>query len=117
MAHWNWSTIIAAATFAVLILGLAWGAYRRLAAQNEKQLAEQRRIKREVLGEDPDNPEGPRGPTVREMLVQVIDQTRPLAATVEEHGRRLGKHEERIDLHDRRLATVEEHILRRPAGS
>lgn len=112
MAHWNWQTISAVATLAVLLVGLAWRGYKGLRDQNREQLAEQRRIRRELFGEDPDNPHARPGPTVREMVSQVIDQTRPLASTVEEHGRRLGKVEDAQANLDSRLTEVERVVLR-----
>lgn len=106
--HWNWSAIGAVGMLVVVIMGILWRAYRNLTAQNKAQEAVARRIKREVLGEDDDDPHAVPGPSIRVMINQVIDQTRPLVSTVEEHGRRLGKAESEISDHATRLTALEQ---------
>lgn len=112
MKHWDWQTISTVTTLTVLLLGLAWRGFRRILSQNEEQLRRQRRIDREVFGEDSDDPQAPKGPSLRTMMGQVIDQTRPLVSTVEEHGRRLGKHDTEITDLGARLTEVERIVLR-----
>lgn len=112
MAHWDWQTISTVVTLAVLLLGLVWRGFRHITKQNEEQLRRQRRIDREVFGEDSDAPDAPKGPSLRTMVSQVIDQTRPLASTVEEHGRRLGKHDSELSDHAIRLTELERVVLR-----
>ena len=112
MKHWDWQTITAVVTCAVLLLGLVWKGFRHLISQNEEQSRIARRIGREVFGEDADDPDAPKGPSLRTMMGQVIDQTRPLVTTVEEHGRRLGKHDEEISSINTRLTEFERLIIR-----
>lgn len=106
MKHWDIQTWVTVGTFGVLLAGLVWKGFRRITKQNEEQLRRQRRIDREVFGEDSDDPNAPKGPSLRTMMSQVIDQTRPLVSTVEEHGRRLGKAESELTDHATRLTEL-----------
>lgn len=79
-------------------------------AQNEQQLAKQRRIERDLFGEDPDNPDGHKGPSLRELVTDVALNTRGHSERLTSVESRLGKLEDRFDL-------IEDVVLRRPGGS
>lgn len=108
------SSIVAAITLVILVLTLIFRRLRVVKDQNDKQLAEQRRVRRELFGEDPDG--GPNQLSLRQMVGTVLENTRTLPDRMTTAESRLGKHEERLDLHDHRLALVEEHILRKQTG-
>lgn len=112
-----WQTIVGGMTLLVVLLGIGWRGYKTLKNQNDTAEALARRIKREVLGEDDDDPNAPHGPSIRVLIGQVIDQTRPLVSTVEEHGRRLGKHDEELSDHAGRLGRLETAVARTLGGS
>lgn len=111
-----WQTIVGVALFALTLTTALVAVARFQINQNKEQLREARRVSRELFGIDPDNPDAPKGPSLRIMMGQVIDQTRPLVATVEEHGRRLGKAEAELVDHATRITSVEQ-ALRHNFGS
>lgn len=111
------SAIVGAITLLILVLSLIFRRMKVIKGQNDLQLAKQRRIDRDLFGEDPDNPNGTKGPSLRELLTETHRNTQGLPDRMTTAESRLGKHDERIDLLDHRLALVEDHILRRPDGS
>lgn len=111
-----WQTIAGIGVFSIAAIGALVALARFLINQNKEQLREARRVSRELFGVDPDDPDAPKGPSLRIMMGQMIDQTRPLVATVEEHGRRLGKAEAELVDHATRITSVEQ-ALRHNFGS
>ena len=114
--NWNRTLVFAGAGSIAAVVAVVLAVGKALAnridegnRKNDEQLREQRRVKRELFGEDPDNPGGPRGPSLRDMVTDIALNTRTLPDRMSAAESRLGKLEDRFDL-------LEDVVLRRPNG-
>lgn len=122
--HWNWTLILTAigafAAVAGVVLAVGKALANRIDAtkrQNELQLSQQRRITRDLFGEDPDNPAGAKGPSLRQLvtdatvtLTDVALNTRGLSDRMSAAESRLGKLEDEVSF-------IKDEILRRSPGN
>ena len=103
------SAVVGAITLFILMLSLIFRRMKVIKGQNDLQLAKQRRIDRDLFGEDPDNPTGTKGPSLRELVTETHRNTQGLPERMTAAESRLGKLEDRFDL-------LEDVVLRRPNG-
>ena len=114
--HANWELILTGAGSIAAVVAVVLAVGKALAnridegnRKNDEQLREQRRVKRELFGEDPDNPGGPRGPSLRDMVTDIASNTRTLPDRMGAAESRLGKLEDEVDF-------IKDTLLRRPGS-
>lgn len=116
----NWaavSAIVAACTLAILVGSLIFRRLTAVKVQNELQLSQQRRITRDLFGEDPDNPGGPKGPSLRQLVTEATVTLTDVALNTRGLSDRMAAAESRLGKLEDKVSFIEDEILRRSAGN